>query len=135
LAPSGFTFSLLLALLRAKVEMDSVGRGAGAAVEAFSGEYVSARVAEGVLRCEDVLAVPADVLVRRELLRERRNDEPMSVTEAAMECLLVFLRCCGVEGTLASGAYWLATRGVTSGAGAGAAVGAGGRLRTGGGWR
>jgi hypothetical protein len=49
-------------------------------------------VAEGVLLCEDVLAVPVDVLVRRETLPDRRNDEPISVTEDAMECLLVFRR-------------------------------------------
>jgi hypothetical protein len=90
-------------------------------------------VAEGVLLCEDELAVPAEVLVRRELLRDRRNDEPMSVTDDAIECLLVFLRCCGVVGTFTGGSYWLGTRGVTSGAGAGAAVVAGGRLGAGGG--
>jgi hypothetical protein len=38
-APSGFTFSVLLALPREKVEMESVGRGAvAAALGAFSGE-------------------------------------------------------------------------------------------------
>jgi hypothetical protein len=62
---------------------------------------------EGVLLCEDVLAVPAEVLVRIEALRDRRKDEPMSVTDEAIECLLVCLRFCGVVGTLGSVSYWL----------------------------
>jgi hypothetical protein len=87
-------------------------------------------VAEGVLLCEDVLPVPADVFVRSEALRDRRNDEPMSVTEDAIECLLAWLRVCGVVGTLGLFSYWLGTRGVSSGV-----VGpdAGGRLSAGGG--
>lgn len=60
--------------------------------------------------------MPVDVLVRRDALRDRRNDEPMSVTEDAIECLLACLRCCGVVGTLALVSYWLATGRGLSGA-------------------
>jgi hypothetical protein len=90
---------------------------------------VSARVAEGVLLWEEVLPVPADVLVRTEALREGRKDEPMSVTDEAIECLLACLRCGGVEGTLGWDSYWLGMRGVSRGA---VTVGAGGILRAGG---
>lgn len=126
--PSGFTFSLLFCLLRENVEMESVGREPlVAALGVFSGEYVNARVADGVLLCEEVLVVPAEVLVRRDALRDRRRDEPMSVTEDAIECLLACLRCCwGVVGALGLSSYWLGTRGVSSG------VVTGGRLIAGG---
>jgi hypothetical protein len=86
-------------------------------------------VAEGVLLCEDVLPVPEDVLVRIDALRDLRNDEPMSVTDDAIECLLACLRFCGVVGTLGLVSYWLAVRGVCSGA---VALGAGGRTSAGG---
>lgn len=46
--------------------------------------------------------------MRSEALRERRNCEPRSVTEAAMLCLLVCLRFCGVVGTLEVVSDWLA---------------------------
>jgi len=121
--PSILTFSLLFCLLRENVDMESAGRPALApALGAFSGEYVSARVADGVLLCEDVL-VPAEVFVRSEALRDRRSDEPMSVTELAIECLLACLRFCGVVGTFDGCSYWLGTRGGAS---------AGGRLSAGG---
>lgn len=89
-----------------------------AALGAFSGEYVSARVAEGFLLCEEVLAVPAEVLVRSEALRDLRNCEPISVTELAMESLLACLRRGGVVGTFGGSSYWLAKRGSASGTGA-----------------
>lgn len=82
-------------------------------------------MADGVLLCEEVLVVPAEVLVRSEALRDRRRDEPMSVTDDAIECLLAGFRCWGVVGTLGLSSYWLATRGVSSGVD-------GGRLRAGG---
>jgi hypothetical protein len=131
LPPSSLTFSLLFCLLREKVDMERVGLEAlaAAAVGAFSGEYVRARVAEGVLRCEDVLPVPADVLVRRDALRDRRKDEPMSVTDDAIECLLACLRFGGVVGTLGLVSYWLGSRGGSSGV---VRLGAGARLRAGG---
>jgi hypothetical protein len=75
-------------------------------------------VADGVLLCEDAL-VPAEVLVRREALRDGRSDEPMSVTELAIECRLACLRFCGVVGTRGapSGAVGLAARGTVSSGG------------------
>ena len=83
-------------------------------------------MADGVLLCEEVLVVPADVLVRREALRDRRRDEPISVTEDAIECLLFGLRCWGVVGTLGLSSYWLGTRGgVSSGVDGGRAIAGG----------
>jgi hypothetical protein len=113
---SGLTFSLLFCLLRENVAMESAGREAlptALGTAAFSGEYVSARVAEGVLLCEDddVLPVPSDVLVRSEADRDRRSCEPKSVTEEAMLCLEACLRFCGVVGTLAGNWYWSGTGG------------------------
>jgi hypothetical protein len=97
------------------VDIESAGREAlptALGTAAFSGEYASARVAEGVLLCEDdVLPVPSDVLVRREAERDRRSCKPRSVTEDAMLCLLACLRFCGVVGTLAGELYWSETRG------------------------
>jgi hypothetical protein len=81
---------------------------------------VSARVAEGSLLCEDdVLAVPSDVLVRSEADRERRSEEPRSVTDDAMLCLLLLacLRRCGVVGTLGGNWYWSGSRGEVSSSG------------------
>lgn len=75
------------------------------------------------------MPVPVDVFVRSEADRERRNCEPRSVTDEAMECLLVWLRLCGVEGTLGGNSYWLVTRGGASGS----VAEAGSRLRAGGG--
>lgn len=74
---------------------------------------MSARVAEGVLLCEDdVLAVPSEVFVRSEADRDLRSWEPRSVTDDAMLCLLlVCLRLCGVVGTLAGNSYWSDSRG------------------------
>lgn len=98
---------------------------------AFSGEYVSARVAEGVLLCEDVLAVPpvpVEVLVRSEALRDRRNCEPRSVTELAMLCRLACLRFCGVACTLEGNSYWSRAGGGVSSS----VLGAGGILSVGG---
>jgi hypothetical protein len=87
-------------------------------------------VLEGVLVCEDVL-VAADVLVRSEALR--RNDEPTSVADEAIEYLLAWLRGGGAGSTLGGLPYWLGTRGESwdsldgvagAGAGAGARLGA-----------
>jgi len=82
---AGLTFSALFCLaLREKVDMERAGRagaeGALAWGPFFSGERESARVAEGVLRCEDevLLVLPLESLVRREALRERCSWEPMS---------------------------------------------------------
>ena len=74
---------------------------------------MSARVAEGVLLCEDdVLAVPSEVFVRSEADRDLRSWEPRSVTDDAMLCLLLAcLRLCGVVGTLGGNWYWSAWRG------------------------
>lgn len=100
--PSGFTFSLLLALLREKVEMESAGRETfGGAFEAGSGEYVSASVADGVLLCEDEDVL---VLVRSEALRAM-----VSVTELAIEIRLACRRCLG--GLAGACSYWLGMRG------------------------
>ena len=87
---------------------------------------MSARVAEGSLLCEDdVLAVPSDVLVRSEADRERRSEEPRSVTEDAMLCLLLLacLRRCGVVGTLGGNWYWSGSRGGVSSSGLRLSVG------------
>ena len=64
--------------------MERAGRvgadGALACGAFFSGERESARVAEGVLLCEDdvLLVLPLESFVRREALRERCSWEPMS---------------------------------------------------------
>lgn len=66
----------------------------------FSGEKESARVAEGVLLCEDDgVPEPDELFVRREAERERRNVVPMSATEDEMLCRAECLRrggevCC-----------------------------------------
>jgi hypothetical protein len=111
-APSGFTFSALLCLFREKVDMERAGReaaGRAFAEGAFSGEK-DARVAEGVLLCED--CVPLEVLVRKEAERERRNVVPMSATEDEMECLDACLRRGGVVSTFGGNSYWLGKRGL-----------------------
>lgn len=74
---------------------------------------MSARVAEGVLLCEDdVLAVPSDVFVRSEADRDLRSWDPRSVTDEAMLCLLLAcLRRGGVAASLAGNSYWPASRG------------------------
>jgi hypothetical protein len=86
-------------------------------------------VAEGVLLCEDVLAVPVEVLVRNEALREDRNCEPRSVTEEAMLCLLPCLRLGGVECNCGILSYSSAGGGGVSSS---LLVDAGGRLSVGG---
>jgi hypothetical protein len=100
----GFTLSSLF-LLREKVEMERAGREAGgpAVVAFFSGENESARVAEGVLLCEDWVPVE-EVLVRSEALRERRSVEPMSATDEEMLCREACRRRGGVAGTF--GGEW-----------------------------
>lgn len=92
--------------------MDKAGReGLTAALgPCFSGDEVNARVADGVRRWDEL----AEVLVRSEALRERRNVEPKSVTELAMLCLLAWLRDCGVVDTLCAGSYWSAGGGEVS---------------------
>jgi hypothetical protein len=85
-------------------------------------------VLEGALVCEDAL-VPADVLVRSEALREGRNDEPTSVADEAIECLLAWLRAGGAVSTLGGLAYWLGARGESLASRVGVTgAGAGGRL-------
>jgi hypothetical protein len=86
--PSGLTLSALFCFpLRENVDMERAGRvgAAGALVcgPGFSGERERARVAEGVLRCEEdvllvLLVLPLESLVRRESLRERCSWAPMS---------------------------------------------------------
>ena len=63
--------------------------------------------------------------MRSEALRDLRNCAPRSVTEDAMLCLLVCLRCCGVVDTFGGNSYWLGTRGGVSSSG----LDAGRRLR------
>ena len=100
--------SLLLALLRAKVDMERVGREAemGAAGGTFfSGDSETECMveAEGCLLWWDEAALCSDVL------RLLRNCRLMSPTVLEMLCRLRF---CGVVGTLAGGSYWLVTGGV-----------------------
>ena len=76
----------------------------------FSGETV-ARLAEGVLRCEDEAL---EAVVRREALPERRKVVPISATDDEMLCRDECLRRGGVEGTLGGNSYWLGTRGGAS---------------------
>lgn len=96
----GLTFSALFCFLE-KVEMERAGRDAVvlALDPAFlSGEKDSARVADGVLLCED--EVRDESLVRKEALRERLSVVPISATEVEMLCLEpCFLRG-GVDGTI-----------------------------------
>lgn len=115
----GLTFSADFCLFRENVEMDSAGRedGARALVEEsfFSGEIEAARLAEGVLLCEDVRDVlevlPLESLVRRLALRERCNCEPKSPMVDEMLCREACLRRGGVVCTLDGNSYWLGTRG------------------------
>ena len=113
---SDLTLSLLFCLVRAKVATERTGReafeGAAGGPGAFSGEWARARVAEGVLVCEDdVLRVLSDVFVRSEAERDERSWEPRSVTDEAMLCLLEWLRRCGVVGRWTDNSYWSASRG------------------------
>lgn len=67
-----------------------------------------ARVAEGVLLCED----EADALVRSEADRDLRSVDPRSVTDEAMLCLLLAcLRRGGVAASRAGNSYWSSWRG------------------------
>lgn len=129
---AGFWFSDFC-LLRENVDMERAGREGAAwalAVGFFSGEKESARVAEGVLLCEDVLLVlPLESLVRMLALRERFSWTPISPRVDEMLCRDVCLRRGGVDSVVASGSYW-------AGGGGGAAVDEGvgvGRLMVGGG--
>ena len=83
----------------------------------FSGERESARVAEGVLLCEEVwemlLALPDESFVRMLALRERWRVVPRSPRVEEMLCREeACLRRGGVErdepeGSLLAGSYWL----------------------------
>jgi len=91
--------SLLLALLRANVAMDSVGREAdmGAAGGTFSGDSDTECIVEAVEAC----LLCELVALRRLVLRLLRNCRPSSPTLLAMLCR-EFKRFCGVVGD----AYW-----------------------------
>jgi hypothetical protein len=115
----GRTFSALFCLVvREKVEMERAGRVGGAVALVwggfFSGERESARVAEGVLLCEDevLLVLPLESLVRSEALRERCSWEPMSPMVDEMLCREPCLRRGGVVSTLDGNwnSYWFGTR-------------------------
>lgn len=91
--------SLLLALLRANVAMDSVGREAdmGAAGGTFSGDSDTECIVEAVEAC----LLCELVALRRLVLRLLRSCRPSSPTLLAMLCR-EFRRFCGVVGD----AYW-----------------------------
>ena len=101
--------------------MDRAGREAGWTarpldVEGFSGESEAARVAEGVLLCEDVrevdvlLVVPEESFVRRLALLLRWMVVPMSPRVEEMLWRDACLRRGGVEGAGAAKSYWLGKR-------------------------
>lgn len=134
----GLTFSALFCfVVREKVDMERVGREGGAVALAcggfFSGEREreGARVAEGVLLCEDevLLVLPLESLVRSEALRERCSWELMSPMVDEMLCRETCLWRGGVVSTLDENwnSYWFGTRG-----GLLAEGDAGGRLMVGG---
>lgn len=103
-------------LFRVKVEMERAGlEGAGAAlVWFFSGEKESdARLAEGVLLCEDCEEVPPESLVRRLALRLRCNWAPKSPMVDEMLCREACLRRGGVVSTFGGNSYWLGMRPAT----------------------
>lgn len=87
-------------------ELEEVVGGTLEAWSGFSGEKERASVPEGVFLCEDE-DVFAELLVRSEAERERRNVAPMSATEDEMlcrdECLL---RRGGVSGNFGGMADW-----------------------------
>lgn len=111
-ASPGFAFSAAAAfLLREKVDIERVGLDAagGTAEACFSGEKDSARVADGVLLCEED---EPEVVVEKD--RERRNCEPISATDEEMLCREACLLRGGVAGNLGGGSYKLGTSGWTS---------------------
>ena len=93
--------SLLFALLRAKVEMDSVGREAemgAAGGTPLSGDSDTECMVDEAEGCLLWLEEPAE---RREVLRLLRNCRPSTV----LEMLCREKRLCGVRGA----SYWLLT--------------------------
>jgi hypothetical protein len=101
--------------------------------EGFSGDKEVARLAEGVLLCEDVrdvealLVVPLESFVRRLALRDRCRVVPISPSVDEMLWRDACLRRGGVEGGFGGNSYWLGSRASASPMGD-----TGGRLMVGG---
>lgn len=105
------TLSLLLALLRAKVDIDSVGREA--AMGAAAGMFLSGDDSETecMVEADGFLLCPDEAALRRDALLLRRSCRPRSPTVEEMLWREACLRFGGVVGTLEGGSYWLVAGG------------------------